>query len=262
MASWADGESYEVLMGRWSRLLAPRFVEWARLPAEGDVLDVGSGTGALSQAVADAGARRVQGVDPSEGYADHATALLSADYPQVAFQVGDAMDLGFSDGRFDAAVSGLVLNFVPDAGRAVREMRRVVRPGGVVGAYVWDYAKGMELLRRFWDAAVALDPEAAALDEGNRFSICDPNALNRVFQEAELQDVEVDHLDQPIAFRDFDDYWKPFLGGQGPSGGYAMGLNEADRARFREALRASLTVEEDGTLPMTLRAWTARGVAP
>ncbi|MFQ5919008.1 MAG: class I SAM-dependent methyltransferase [Thermoplasmata archaeon] len=262
MASWADGESYDVLMGRWSRILAPRFVAWGRLPAQGEVLDVGCGTGALSQAVADAGAKRVQGIDRSQGYADHAAALLGAAYPQVSFEAGDAMDLRFADRTFDASVSGLVLNFVPDPSVVVQEMRRVVRPGGVVAAYVWDYAEGMDLLRRFWDAAIALDPEASSLDEGNRFPICDPEALDRVFQGAGLEGVETGHIDQPIAFRDFDDYWEPFLGGQGPSGGYAMGLSEEDRARFREALRASLPEEVDGSIPMTLRAWTARGTSP
>lgn len=262
MASWADGESYDVLMGRWSRLLAPHFVEWSRLPSNGKVLDVGSGTGALSQAVADAGARRVQGVDMSQGYADHATALLGEDYPQVAFEAGDAMALRFKEESFDASVSGLVLNFVPDASVAVHEMRRVVRPEGVVAAYVWDYAGGMELLRRFWDAAISLDPDASALDEGNRFAICDPKELDRVFRGAGLEEVETAYIDQPIAFHDFEDYWEPFLGGQGPSGGYAMGLREEDRVRFREALRASLATEADGSIPMILRAWTARGVAP
>ena len=226
------------------------------------MLDVGCGTGALSQAVADSGAKRVQGVDKSRGYADHASTLLGAEYPQVTFEAGDAMGLRFPDRSFDAAVSGLLLNFLPDASVAVQEMRRVVRPQGVVAAYVWDYARGMELLRHFWDAAIALDPSAASLDEGARFPICDPEELERVFQGAGLEGVEAAHIDQPIVFRDFDDYWKPFLGGQGPSGGYAMDLSEEERARFRKHLRASLPTEADGRIPMTLRAWTARGTAP
>ena len=256
--SWGDGESYDVLMGRWSRLLAPRFVEWAGLPAKAEVLDVGSGTGALSQALADQGAQ-VIGVDRSQGYADYAAEHVGARYPQLAFEAGDAMALRFPDRSFDAAVSGLLLNFLPDASGAVQEMRRVVRPPGPVVAYVWDYAVGMELLRHFWDAATALDPAASALDEGARFPLCDPDELAKVFRGADLENVETSHIDQPIVFRDFDDYWEPFLGGQGPSGGYAMGLSEEARARFREHLRSSLPAGPECRIPMTLRAWTVRG---
>ncbi len=261
-AAWEDGESYELLMGRWSRLLAPRFVEWARLPANAEVLDVGCGTGALSQAVASRGAKKVVGVDRSQGYADHAFALVGSGYPQVAFEVGDAMELGFPDHSFDAVVSGLLLNFLPDASVVVQEMRRIVRPRGVVAAYVWDYAGRMELLRQFWDSAIALDPGAASLDEGARSPICDPGELARLFRGAGLEAVETANIDQPIVFRDFDDYWEPFLGGQGPSGGYAMGLGEEARERFREHLRAALPANRDGSVPMVLRAWTVRGLRP
>lgn len=218
-SSWADGESYDVLMGRWSRLLAPRFVQWARLPDSGEILDVGSGTGALAQALAEAGATKVVGIDQSQGYADFASEHVGAEYPQLAFEAGDAMALRFPDQSFDAAVSGLLLNFLPDASVAIQEMRRVVRPGGIVSAYVWDYAGQMQLLRHFWDAAMALDPAVANFDEGARFSICDPGELSRVFQGTDFNEVETSHIDLPIVFRDFDDYWEPFLGGQGPSGG-------------------------------------------
>ena len=172
------------------------------------------------------------------------------------------MALRFPDQSFDAAVSGLLLNFLPDASVAVQEMRRVVRPGGAVVAYVWDYAGGMELLRHFWDAATALDPAAAALDEGSRFTICDPEELARVFRGADLENVETSHIDLPIVFRDFDDYWEPFLGGQGPSGGYVMGLSEEARERLREHLGSSLPASPEGGIPMTLRAWTVRGLRP
>ena len=173
------------------------------------------------------------------------------------------MALRFPDQSFDAAVSGLLLNFLPDASVAVQEMRRVVRPSGAVVAYVWDYAGGMELLRNFWDAATALDPTAAAaLDEGSRFAICDPGELAKVFRGADLENVETSHIDLPIVFRDFDDYWEPFLGGQGPSGGYVMGLSEEARERFREHLRSSLSANPEGGIPMTLRAWTVRGLRP
>ncbi len=227
--AWADGESYDVLMGRWSRLLAPRFVEWTRLPANTEVLDVGSGTGALSQALAEAGATKVVGVDRSQGYADFASEHVGAEYPQLAFEAGDAMALRFPEDSFDAAVSGLLLNFLPDAAGAVHEMQRVVRPRGMVAAYVWDYAGRMELLRHFWDAAIAVDPAAGSLDEGVRFPICHPEELASVLRVADLENVATSNIDLPIMFHDFDDYWEPFLGGQGPSGGYAMGLSEEAR---------------------------------
>ncbi len=260
--AWADGESYDVLMGRWSRLLAPRFVEWARLPASGEVLDVGSGTGALSRALAEAGAAKVVGVDRSRGYADFASEHVGAEYPQLAFEAGDAMALRFPDDSFDAAVSGLLLDFLPDAAVAIHEMQRVVRPRGLVAAYVWDYADRMELLRHFWDAAIALDPAAGSLDEGVRFPICDPDELASVLRGADLENVETSNIDLPIMFRDFEDYWEPFLGGQGPSGGYAMGLSEEARENFRSHLQTSLPVDRDGRIPMTLRAWAVRGRKP
>jgi SAM-dependent methyltransferase len=126
-------------------------------------------------------------------------------------------------------VSGLVLNFVPDPALAAREMTRVARPGGRVAAYVWDYAGRMELIRHFWDAAAALDPAAAELDEGRRFGLCQPEPLGRLFRDAGLADVGVRPIEVATRFRDFDDYWDPFLGGQGPAPGYAMSLDEPGR---------------------------------
>ncbi len=260
--AWADGESYDMLMGRWSRLLAPRFVEWVRLPANAEVLDVGSGTGALSRALAEGGATKVVGVDRSQGYADFASEHVGAEYPQLAFEAGDAMALRFPENSFDAAVSGLLLNFLPDAAVAVREMQRVVRPRGMVAAYVWDYAGRMELLRHFWDAAIAVDPAAGSLDEGVRFPICHPEELASVLRVADLENVATSNIDLPIMFHDFEDYWEPFLGGQGPSGGYAMGLSEEARERFRSHLQTALPVDRDGRIPMTLRAWAVRGRKP
>src|SRR5262249_40380142 len=142
------------------------------------------------------------------------------------FEVGDAQALPIDDAAFDAAVGGLFLNFVPLPPRAVAEMVRVVRPGGVAAVYVWDYAGKMELLRCFSDAATALNPAAYALDEGRRFPLCQPEPLTELFARAGLHDVEVRAIDVPTVFRDFDDYWSPFLGGQGPAPGYAMSLSE------------------------------------
>jgi SAM-dependent methyltransferase len=158
-------------------------------------------------------------------------------------------------------VSGLVLNFVPDPVQAVQEMTRVTRPRGRVAAYVWDYAGRMELMRWFWDAAAALDPAAVELDEGRRFGLCQPEPLARLFQDAGLVEVGVRPIQVPTRFRGFDDYWMPFLGGQGPAPGYAMALDETQRAALREELRARLPVAADGSISLVARAWAVGGTA-
>ncbi len=258
---WGDGEAYDRMMGRWSRQLAPRFVAWARLPAGGSVLDVGCGTGSLSAALAASGMRRVLGIDRSSGYVAHATAAVGNGSDVVVFQVGDAMALPGGDGEFDAAASCLVLNFVPDPPAAVAEMGRVVRPGGVVAACVWDYAGRMEFARIFWDTAVALDlPDARERDEGRRFPICSQEGLGRAFEAAGLEAVEAGAITMPMVFRDFDDYWTPMLGGQGPIAGFVTGLGERDRQRFRDALDARLPRGPGGSIPLAARAWAARGI--
>jgi SAM-dependent methyltransferase len=178
------------------------------------------------------------------------------------FQVGRAEALPFADGGFDAVVSGLVLNFVADAAPAVAEMARVTRRGGRVGAYVWDYAGEMQLMRRFWDAAVALDPAALELDEGRRFPLCRPEALTELFTAGDLTDVNTRALDVPTDFPDFDDYWSPFLGGQAPAPSYAMSLNEERRAALRDRLRATLPVEPDNSIHLVARAWAVQGTRP
>jgi SAM-dependent methyltransferase len=173
--------------------------------------------------------------------------------------VGDAQSLDFDAGSFDAVVSGLVLNFVAEPGRAVLEMARVTRPGGTTAAYVWDYAGEMQLMRRFWDAAVELDPGAEELDEGRRFDLARPAPLERHFRDAGLGDVGVEAIDVATVFRGFDDYWQPFLGGQGPAGAYALSLAPDRRDALAERLRAGLPQERDGSIRLVARAWAVRG---
>jgi SAM-dependent methyltransferase len=181
--------------------------------------------------------------------------------PRSAFCAGDARSLPLADHGADAVVSGLALNFVPDPGRAVSELARVARPGAVVAAYVWDYADGMAMLRYFWDAAVALDDSAAELDEAGRFPMCRPDALGELWSAAGLGSVGVDAIEVPTRFVDFDDYWKPFLGGQGPAPGYVRSLGESGRSALRELLRARLPSGPDGSVALTARAWAVRGRA-
>jgi len=257
---WAVGDAYEPYVGRWSRLVAAQLLDWLAVPPGARWLDVGCGTGALSRTILGRAApEAVTGLDASAGFVQHATARVAD--PRASFRVGDAQALPFGDGAFDAAVSGLVLNFVPAPARMATEMRRVTRRGGVVALYVWDYAGGMELMRHFWDAAGSLDPAALPLDEGRRFPICRPEPLAALFRDAGLAEVDVRALDVPTVFRDFDDYWTPFLGGQGPAPGYCSSLDEARRTTLRERLRARLPVQPDGRIPLTARAWAARGRA-
>ena len=256
---WDSAHAYEPYVGRWSRLVAPEFVKWLAAPPGGRWLDVGCGTGALIQAaLAHAAPSEVVGVDPSETYIASASARI--DDPRARFDVGDAQALGAETATFDVVVSGLVLNFVPQPVRAVTEMARVARPGGTVAAYVWDYAEGTQLMRYFWDAVGALDPEARELDEGRRFSLCKPEPLNRLFLTAGLEDVQVRAIEVPTYFRDFDDYWSPFLGGQGPAPSYAMSLSEQRRAELRELIRAKLPRDSDGGIPLSARTWAISSV--
>ncbi len=255
---WASGATYEPYVGRWSRLVAREFLVWLAVPPGRYWLDVGCGTGALSRTILDvASPSRVKGIDPSEGYIVYAREQVRDE--RASFLVGDAQTLPEQTSVYDAVVAGLVLNFVPQPGRAVAEMTRVVRPGGAVAAYVWDYAGQMQLMRFFWDAAVALDPTARDLDEGRRFPLCQPEPLKQLFLAAGLRNVEVRAIDIPTDFRDFDDYWSPFLGGQGPAPGHAMSLSEERRAILRERIRANLPTAPDGSIHLIARAWAVRG---
>ncbi len=255
---WAVGDAYEAYVGRWSRLVALAFLRWLEVPDGRSWLDVGCGTGALTTAVLTTAApARVTGVDPSEGFL--ATARAAIDDSRVTFQVGDAIALPVPDNSFDAVVSGLALNFVSDAQRAAAECVRVAAPGGVVAAYVWDYAEGMAMMRHFWNAAAVLDPASAALDEDLRFPLCQPEPLRALWTGAGLQTVTVEAMTIPTVFTDFDDFWRPFLGGQGPAPSYAMSLSEEHRDALREILRSTLPAAPDGSIQLTATAWAVRG---
>jgi SAM-dependent methyltransferase len=240
--------------------VAKEFLRWLSPPARKDWLDVGCGTGALTQTILEqANPYTVTGVDPSPGFIDYAGTTIGD--PRVSLQVGDAQSLRFAATSFDLVVSGLMLNFVPQPGPAVAEMVRVTRSGGVVAAYVWDYAGKMELMRYFWDGAVALDPGALDLDEGRRFPICQPPSLGGLFKKTGLEDVEVQPIDISTYFRDFDDYWSPFLGGQGPAPTYLISLSEERRGALRERVHSSLPIAKEGSIALVARSWGVRGRA-
>jgi SAM-dependent methyltransferase len=258
--TWSTGSSYESYVGRWSRLVAREFVSALGVPAGARWLDVGCGTGALTRTILDIAApQAVVAVDPSPGFLDHARARIPD--RRVRFASGDAETLPDEPGAFDAVVSGLVLNFVPDAARAVGAMTRVARADSIIAAYVWDYAAGMQLMRHFWDAAVRLDPTARPLDEALRFAAtCQPGALGELWAAADLREVDTWAIVVPTDFPDFDDFWTPFLGGQGPAPSYVTSRDERQREALREEIRASLPIAVDGSIHLTARAWAVRGM--
>jgi trans-aconitate methyltransferase len=240
--------------------VAAAFLNWLSLPPHLAWIDFGCGTGALTQAIlAHAEPRVVLGCDRSQPYLSHAKTTIID--PRCDFQLTDLPVLPTIAGGVDVVVAGLVLNFLPDPAAALLAFRQVLTPGGTIAAYVWDYAGGMQLLRTFWDAATALDPAASALDEGARFPLCQPAALQQLFRDAGLSSVAVTELTVPTPLASFEDYWQPFLGGQGPGGQYVASLAPQVRERLAERLRATLTTRADGTIPLTTRAWAVRGVA-
>ena len=241
--------------------MAAEFLDWLAIPPGRRWLDIGCGTGVLTQAIlARFDPRSVVGVDPSDGFLELARSKVRDE--RATFLAGSADATGLDDGAADVAVAGLVLNFVPDVDAALAEARRVVRPGGVIAGYVWDYAKGMEMLRRFWDVAIVLDPAARALDEGPRGPITAEDGLARAFASAGLEEVHSRPIDIPTVFTDFDDLWTPFLGGTGPGPAYVVSLTESARDALREQLRASVTPEPNGSIRLMARAWAASGRRP
>jgi SAM-dependent methyltransferase len=252
------GEAYDAFMGRWSGRLAPLLVQFAGVVDGDDVLDVGSGTGSLAAAVAAiAPSSRIVGIDRSEPYI--AVARTRHQSPRMRFEVGDAQQLPFEDASFDRTVSLLILNFVPDPQKALTEMIRVTRPGGTVAAAIWDYGEGMEMLRVFWDEAIALDPRAEGKDE-RHMPLSRAGELGALWR-AHLQNVSETPLTIETQFPSFDNYWSPFLQQQGPAGAHVATLSPADREQLELKLRQRLLgTRADGPITLHARAWAVRGV--
>ena len=257
-ARFDDGGAYESYIGRWSRLVAREFLPWLAVPAHAEWLDVCCGTGALTQTIlATAQPASVRGIDLSPDVIEFAR-MHTAD-PRASFAVGDARALPELDAVCDAVVSGLAINFVPQPEKVAAELARVVRPGGIAAAYVWDYADGMRMMRYFWDAMVELNPGTEAQDGGKRFTLCAPEPLAALFASAGLRDVETRAIDVPTVFRDFDDYWTPFLSGQGAAPGYVASLSEERRTALRDLVHSRLPIAADGSISLTARAWAVKG---
>jgi SAM-dependent methyltransferase len=257
---WQSASGYESYVGRWSRRVAEVFIDRLSIARAARWVDVGCGTGAVTETIlARADPASVVGVDPSEAFVGFARESVTD--TRATFEIGDAAALPLPDRGVDVAVSGLVLNFVPDPVAMLAEMRRVTRPDGTVAIYVWDYAEGMTIMRHFWDAAIEQDPAVEDKAESRRFGICRPEPLRAVFTEAGLHDIEVEPIDVPTVFRDFDDYWQPFLMATAPAPRHAMSLSETDREDLRHRLRDRLPTRPDGSIHLMARAWAARAVS-
>jgi SAM-dependent methyltransferase len=258
---FSEAQAYERFMGRWSRGLAPLLVRFAGVRDGDTVLDVGSGTGALAAAVAKiAPSSRIVGIDPAAPYVTVAQSQQGS--ALIGFEVGDAQHMRFATATFDRTLSLLVVNFIPDARKALGEMTRVTKSKGTVAAAVWDYGEGMEMLRAFWDEAVALQPAVAAKDERN-MPFCRRGELAALWREQGLKDVVEEGLTIETRFASFDDFWGPFLEKQGPAGAYTAALAPSDREALRLRLRRRLLgAGADQAILMHARAWAVRGTVP
>ena len=259
--TWSSGDAYEQYVGRWSRAVAREFLGWLNVDPGLAWGDVGCGTGALAESILmRSEPTSIIAIDRAEGFIRSARERVKD--PRVQFVVGDALALMWPANSCDATVSGLVLNFVSDPQAMVIEMVRVTRPGGTVGAYVWDYGGGMQMLRHFWDAAVQINPHDSKLDQAERFPICQREPLETLFRKIGLNSVSVRAIDIATVFRNFEDYWTPFLGEQGAAPTYLASLDAAARDRIRDTLKARIGTSADGSIALTARAWAVQGKVP
>ena len=258
---FAASAGYERFMGRWSRLLAPAYITFAGVKDGDRVLDVGTGTGSVAAAVeASMPASEIVGVDPSEGFIVYAQ--KNAKSARAHFEVGDAQALTFRDASFDSTLALLVMNFVPDHNKAIAEMRRVTRTQGNVSACVWDYDAGMQMLRFFWDEAVAFDPAIEPKDE-RHMKLSRQGQLGDLWTKAGLINVREDALVIDQAYSSFNDYWEPFTKGAGPGGAYVVSLSEDRRQQLEARMRKRLLGDrQDGPFTLKARAWCVRGEVP
>jgi SAM-dependent methyltransferase len=255
---WAAASTYEHFMGRWSRTLARDFIQWLEPAARLHWLELGCGTGALTNAICNyAEPASVTACDPAAPFVEYARQNLGD--VRASFVVAGADDFPLRSGGYDVVASLLAFNFFPVPGTALERMRSATVPGGIISACVWDYAGEMQFLRYFWNAAVKVDPSASELDEGRRFPICNPDTLMRVFRDADLIDVRGEPLDIATEFESIEDYWKPFLGCTGPAPSFVASLNAQKRGLLRAELERVLPRDTDGTIRLRARAWAVRG---
>ena len=260
IAKGADG--YEAIMGRWSRRLAVPFLDFSGVPPRGRVLDAGCGTGSLTLALAaHADLVAIEALDFEENFVA-ALRQRSTD-PRITAQQGDVCALPYGDEEFDGVYSLLVLHFVSDPHRAVREMRRVLRPGATAAATVWDNYGGMPSWRLFWDTILALEPEAAGKGATPaKRPLTGEGELRAAFESAGFAGVADTMLTIRMDYANFDDFWHPMVYGQGTFGSFFDTLSETRRDRLRDAVRAAyLAGDSDGPRGFASVAWAVRGTA-
>jgi len=254
--SWESGDPYEYYMGRWSLHVAESFLDWLSPSSGLNWLDIGCGSGALSEAIINNHKpAALTAIDQSEDFVRTAQKRLGN---RAHCRVGNALSLPLDNYSVNIVVAGLVLNFISEPEKALSEMKRVTDAGGTIAVYLWDYAGKMDFLRHFWDAAVEIKPEALNFHESKRFPDSNEQALKRLFKKAGLVDIETTSIEITTHFRDFDDYWKPFLGGQGPAPSFVLSLDEDERNKLRNALKTHLPIQLDGSISMVARAWAAK----
>jgi SAM-dependent methyltransferase len=261
---YANPAGYERFMGRWSAELAPSFLRFAGVRDGQNVLDVGCGTGSLGRALVAAGENiRVTGIDPAADYV--ALARRALPQPRAQFLVGAAERLPFADAGFDAALALLVLQDLDDPARAVREMARVTRAGGVVAACLWDFRAGMPMFSLLWQAAEAVAPEAVARQRARTSANHDfgRDDLGVLWREAGLCDIETSTVELAMPFSSFDDYWQPFLGGATPTSSFVAAVDAETGGALARALAARIAgIRPDGSFDLPARAWAVRGTVP
>jgi ubiquinone/menaquinone biosynthesis C-methylase UbiE len=258
-----DAAGYEQLMGRWSKKLAPLFIDFVGLADGEKILDVGCGTGSLTFALAGtANLSEIAAIDYSAVFVEEA--IRRNTDPRIKIRQADACALPFEDGMFDRALALLVLHFVPEAGKAVAEMRRVVRPGGVVAAAVWDHLGGMPGMRMMVDTVAALSEGGRQLRGRYCFQpMMQPGELRRTYVEQGLVDVTETQLMIRMDYQSFDDYWAPIAAGEGPLGKYVTTLEIEERKRTNAAVRDAYEAgRPDGPRSFANVAWACRGIVP
>jgi len=257
--SWQSAAAYEKFMGRWSVLIAQKFLRWLDIPSGRIWLDIGCGTGSLTKIILESyQPKKIISIDSSADFISYAQHTIT--HPSAHFKVGKSQSLELDSNSINAAVSGLVLNFVPQPEDAILEMMRVTKSGGTIGIFLWDYTGGMQMLRYFWDTAAQLNNSSRAFDEGIRFRLCKDGELESLMRETGLNKVDSIPLEVKTVFKNFDDYWEPFLGNVGPAGAYVKSLNQEEKHKLEDKLRSSLPIDDDGFISLIARAWGVKAM--